>query len=294
MKKSLIAILISISAFSQTHTIQIELVDFENGIVIPSSYLNSSCGSISNNAGLNSIFEAHNVGSYCSSTVVTYPSLLEVLGGLIDCTGCNPNELITELEAYSSVISRARLTPGSELFANNSYAKFIDPPVLTGSTAANVAVTDNFVLNAIFEQFTVFRYHNVINDWHNLLCDCYSPDLIAALIDQGFILPNSINPETGDIIYDNYNYEHIVYLLSTVKSEVSNLRVFPNPFRENLQIEYDGNNAMFFIFDFSGKLLTSTSSAVQAMNTSNQLSAGWYFLKVNESNSTTTIKLIKH
>lgn len=291
MKKSILAFLISISAFSQTHTIQIELVNPEIGHVVASTN-DINCGT-SNDAGLNSIFEAHNVGWYCRSFFIAYPSLLPVEGGLITCSECDPNQLISDLEAYSSVIGRARLTPGWALTANSSYANFMDPPALTGSTPTHVAITDNPALNAIFEQFTVFSYEHVINNWYNLLCDCYSPDLIAALIDQGFILPNSINPETGETIYDNYGYQPIVFLLSTENPEPRNLKVFPNPFSENLQIEYDGENAQYSLFDFSGKLLTRTSLAEQAMTTANQLPAGLYFLKVQEDGSIKTVKLIK-
>lgn len=289
MKATLLTLFFSAACFAQT-TVQIELANFQEGL--PVSEPTASCGSQSNNAGLNAIFQNHNVYIYCGATFTSYPSLAEVAGGLITCGSCDAAALISDLEAYSEVISRARLAPDSEHYANYLYITLDDVVTQTGTTAENVVITTDNDLNPVFQDFTVFSFEPYFGDTYLLKCDCYAPDLAQVLIDQNIIMPNSTNPDTGAIIYDQYFYHQIIYLLSKPDFAIDRIRVFPNPFTE-LTINTDDVEVQLSLFDITGKLITSCASVSEVTVIANGLRPGLYLLHLATGGNSKTVKIIK-
>ncbi len=289
MKIILLILLCSFSAFSQIHTVQIELVSTSTVYPLASQF--SNCGSQSSDASLNSIFAAHNVYRYCSSTLTSYPSLSTVNGGLIDCQNCNVTDLIDDLQAYNSVISRARLTPGDGLFANVVHVRIPNPPTQTGVSSSQVVITSSDAVNSIFTNHTVFEYEHDAADWYTLKCDCYSPDLIQNLLSANFISENTFVDGTTD--YDNYSYEHIGYFLGTTKNDLETVRIYPNPFYENLKIDTKITEASFEIYDITGKNIGFAKSTLEAELMANSLKSGLYFLRIDAGGASKTVKIVK-
>ncbi|MBF6608935.1 MAG: T9SS type A sorting domain-containing protein, partial [Flavobacterium sp.] len=275
---------------AQSTTVQIELVQPQVGHPIMTGW--TSCGSESNDSGLNAIFAAHNVSNYCSATFLSYPELELVDGGLIDCPSCDASALIADLEAYSAVIGRARLTPGYEIFANYLWIKLINDASQTGSDAANVIVTSDPALNAVFESFTVYSYEQHNANWKTVICDCYAPDLLDALLIQGFILPNSIDENSGATIYDNHTFQNIAYL-DTPAFEAQQIKVVPNPFNDFFTITGDDGNSQFSIYDLSGKKIGIADSVTGVQTLATSLQPGIYIMQIANGNNTEIIKIAK-
>ena len=292
MKNIFFAILISFSVFSQNHTVQIEIVSGASVYPVFQSQF-SNCGTISNDSVLNSIFETHNIVRYCSSEFTSYPAMVNVSGGLIDCEGCDPDALVADLQNYSAVIGRARKTPGQEYFANNSMIRMSNPVSQTGTTASNLVITSNSALNDIFVTGNVFYFNNIVADWYEIKCDCYSPDLISLLLNQGFVLPNSINPSTQQMIADNYYYQNISYLLSNSKFDLNQIQVYPNPFTDNLKIKANSGSMQYSLHDLTGKNILNSSSKESVEVVSKSLLSGIYFLRITSDGLAKTFKLVK-
>lgn len=291
MKIIVLLFLTAFTTWAQNHMVQIELVNSEVGHVIGSSDW-SSCGSQSNDAGLNAIFQSHNVSGYCSAEFTSYPSLTDVFGGLIHCGSCDPAALIADLETYDSVIGRARLTPGTEYYANYLYITLDQATTQTGSTPTSAVITSDDNLNPVFEDLTVFSFEHYFSDTYLLICDCYAPDLAQALIDQDIILPNSTNPDTGEMVFDSYFYQGMVYL-STADFAFDQIHVYPNPFNENLQISTDLVDVGYALYDITGKNIISTFDEAAFTDKANALNPGLYFLQISHSGKSKTVKIIK-
>lgn len=292
MKKILLALLCSFSAFSQNATVQIEIVPGASAYPITGSQF-GNCGEISSDSNLNAIFATHNVVRYCSAEFTSYPAMVGVFGGLLDCEDCNADLLVADLQNYTAVIGRARKTPGLEYFANNSMVKILNPISQTGTTASNLVTTSSATLNDIFLAENVFYFNNVVGDWYEIKCDCYSPDLITLLLDQGFILPNSIDPTTQQMLHDNYNYQQIVYLLSNATFDLTQIQVYPNPFTENLKIDSTMDEMEFSLYDVAGKQILNTNAKENVERNSGLLLSGIYFLRISNNGMAKTFKLVK-
>ena len=81
-----------------------------------------------------------------------------------------------------------------------------------------------------------------------------------------------------------------------ITDEFSNLRVFPNPFKDTILVKIPNinNEAIISIFSINGKLIkqTKTVNSSTIIN-SNQLNSGIYFIKVTTKNGVKTLKVIK-
>ena len=77
----------------------------------------------------------------------------------------------------------------------------------------------------------------------------------------------------------------------TVES-VSDLSAYPNPFRDAVEIELDGNFE-YGVYDLSGSLILEGISHNKLV-IGKGLAQGYYILKVNQNNSSKAVKLIKY
>lgn len=73
---------------------------------------------------------------------------------------------------------------------------------------------------------------------------------------------------------------------------VNSFRVYPNPVKDVLNIDFNTNNTLCEIFDMQGKMVLKLASGNTQFNVSN-LPKGIYTLKITDSEKTLTYKIIK-
>lgn len=73
---------------------------------------------------------------------------------------------------------------------------------------------------------------------------------------------------------------------------VSDLSAYPNTFRDQVEIELDGNFE-YGVYDLSGSLILEGISHNKCV-IGKDLAQGYYILKVNQNNSSKAVKLIKY
>jgi serine protease AprX len=80
-----------------------------------------------------------------------------------------------------------------------------------------------------------------------------------------------------------------------VINKLSEYSVFPNPFYDNIQILSEKNDKSFDIkiYDYLGKLVFSKNQSFDREYNLHNLSTGTYFLRINDGNLVTVLKLIK-
>lgn len=276
MRKIILFLLVPIASFAQNTGIEMVLVNPQVGT--PSSYWGANS---SNNQGLNSILQSHAVVDYTLKLGNPY-SEYDQKTVQIKCAGCNLNSLKTDLEAYSSVVTKA--SHASPLYFANTLQVVLQNGTVgipTGTTA-NVVTTNDSGLSQIFQNFNVRSYDLVGNQVnYKLSCDCDNAQLKTALDNYNNVILTT-------------NYFNAAYLLSNKDFENSNPKIYPNPFSSNFQIETSVAISNYSLYDISGKLLISTNSKSKLDSQSSLLSNGAYFLKLTFDNQEIyTQKLIK-
>ncbi|WP_309642233.1 T9SS type A sorting domain-containing protein [Flavobacterium sp.] len=101
-------------------------------------------------------------------------------------------------------------------------------------------------------------------------------------------------------IYFDYNFPIITNeeqtvvgnALSSQQFDMTNLKVYPNPVKNILNIQNDEAIQKVEIFDLNGRLLQSTQLTGNQVNLS-QLTSGVYFVKMYSSNKTSVVKITK-
>jgi len=296
MKKLLLLLLTVNVGFAQWHTVQIKLVDPSVGYV---HYYNldggmmGSVGATSNDAGLNQIFLNNNIHSYYDGYGRGDNSEGQYIK-LIDCYNCNVNQLVTDLAAYSGVISKVNISPEWMTFSDIAYIKTATPDLfhVTGTDANNIIVTDNATVNQIFQARKVYTCDPYMT-WKRLMCDCNASDLIADLLSYNVVNANSINAE-NIMAYDNYYYEHVIFLLANKDFKTTDTKVYPNPFKTTFNIDSKETIRHYAIYDITGKQIVSTDSKTELDAQSINLQNGIYVLQLEtESGTISNQKLIR-
>ena len=82
-------------------------------------------------------------------------------------------------------------------------------------------------------------------------------------------------------------------LVNIYEEETSVLKVFPNPFSEDIKIETNENITSMEVYDLLGKRIPITVKESTIINFSKSLPKGTYFLKINLANSYQVRKVIK-
>ena len=286
MKKLLLIFLISGSVFAQSN-IEIRLVTY---IGLP-IYIYAGNGYVSTNtsddAGLNAILSAYNVTEYVTNDMHPYEPYWTKTKLIL---GTYPQQLITDLLSYSSVIASAKITNGYE-YTDVLRLQLIDLNI--GSpigTSGNIIVTNDAGLNTIFQNFSVFYYaqsypSSSVNStlrYYTAVCDCNKNLLNAALLNYTPVVA------TTELILGGGQ------LLSNHQIEKSKAVITPNPFSDTINIDTEKAITNYSITDITGKIIISTSSKSNLGNQSSQLSNGMYILKLTFDNGQNgSYKLVK-
>lgn len=283
--KKLVTLLFLLSnfVFSQNN-IEIRLVDSTVGYPLFQDFYYPL--NISNDAGLNAIFTTHNVNGYTNNVPHPYgPYLLRTHIIL----GSTSQELINDLNAYSSVIESAKLTTDYE-FTDAVILKLnninIGYPI---GDENNIIITNDSGLNTIFQNFNVFYYtqkYPSINDNNlsrvfDVVCNCDKNQLLTALMNYNSVIELSFSSFGGAFLSNN-TFEKPKAIIS------------PNPFSNNFSIESEQNISNYEIIDVTGKKIISTNQKSNLDTQVSKLHSGMYILALEYDNGqTSTYKLLK-
>ncbi|WP_264522082.1 T9SS type A sorting domain-containing protein [Flavobacterium sp. N1994] len=271
MKKLVLLLLFSNFAISQTG-VEIRLVNSNVGTPQCDYFFNDWLCNTTNDTGLNAILSNYTVTYFRTYEAHPYPPYQ---GKIFGFNGTYPAQLITDLRAYSSVVASARYTYGG--FSDALYVQFVSAGSIyqTGSIG-NVVVTNDAVLNQIFQTYNVFYYSST----NAVVCDCDAIDLKSALDNYTAVIAST--QFVQGTVLSNPQFQKPKAIIS------------PNPFSYNFDIQTEQTITNYSITDVMGKTIVSTSSKSNLDNQSSQLSAGMYILNLNFDNGqTANYKLIK-
>ncbi|MCA9750042.1 MAG: T9SS type A sorting domain-containing protein, partial [Romboutsia sp.] len=117
----------------------------------------------------------------------------------------------------------------------------------------------------------------------------------------GFTATEIANEDGGDystLCYESnaamQDYVSCIYTLSANNFEIENLKLYPNPFETNLNIQYTQQIEALEIFDVLGQTYyKSNPNLNETILDLNWLNAGVYFIKITSGDSSATYKIIK-
>ncbi len=276
MKKLLLLLLISNFVFSQTG-VEVRLVNQNVGSPQCNYIFNDYLCTSTNDVGLNTILSNYNFSYFRRYEGHPYQPYL---GKIFGSNGNYPQQLLIDLNAYSSVVASARYTYGG--FSDALYVQFVSSSggaIQTG-VSGNIVVTNDSDLNQIFQTYNVFYYNLVGSSTYAVVCDCDAINLKTALDNYSAVIASS--QFIQGIILSNHQFNKPDAVIS------------PNPFSVNFDIQTAQNITNYSILDITGKTIVSTSSKSELDNQSSQLSTGIYILNlVFDSGQKANYKLVK-
>lgn len=278
------------SLHCQIHEIHLLLRDSNVGA---SSYeWPDTFSNVSNDDGLNQIFQNHNVVVYLDP----YSFQSEELQGIhniVTCDGCDPQLLVQELNAYSEVV-RFAVNSSEDIYVPKSLSvRLVDSNIgIYSNTENDVVITNDSGLNQLFLDFSVNLYvapnggvtpgGGVVNDYYELICDCDVEALRAELIQYSSVISQA-------------NRLDWTILLNTDEFKNNSLKIYPNPFKTKVNFESSVQLTSIELFDILGKRIYNSSDVSSFENYSETLKSGVYILKlVDQNKNTLTKKLIKN
>lgn len=280
MKKILLFLFISGLTFAQQQVVEIRLLNPNIGTSqTPVNSINNTTES--NDVVLNSILQSHNVTSYISK--LGHPNPNFAMSYIqIDCYNCDLNQLKNDLLNYSTVIGNSRVTNYGSTFDNVLYVVLQPNQNITNSSVINgIVVTDDLILNQIFQDFNVFYILQESSQFYNISCNCDVTQLSIAL-------------ENYSSFISGTSFVEPVYLLENQNFNFVKTTVFPNPFSDNFTIETENKILNYSLYDISGKQITSTISKQELYSKNQNLNSGFYILNLSFENGTNTnYKLVK-
>lgn len=276
MKKLLLLLLITNFAFSQTG-VEVRLVNQNVGSPQCNYIFNDYLCTSTNDVGLNTILSNYNFSYFRRYEGHPYqPYLWKIFGS----NGNYPQQLLIDLNAYSSVVASARYTYGG--FSDALYVQFVSSSggaIQTG-VSGNIVVTNDSDLNQIFQTYNVFYYNLVGSSTYAVVCDCDAINLKTALDNYSAVIASS--QFIQGVILSNHQFNKPDAVIS------------PNPFLDNFDIKTEHTISNYSIIEFTGKTIVSTSSKSELDNQSSQLSSGIYILNLDfDSGQKANYKLIK-
>lgn len=268
MKKTLLILMISHFAFSQ-QSIEIRLVNPNVGSPIYS--WPATFGSYTNDNGLNAIFSSYNVNHYTDNFSHPYPAYLQKIKII---SGSFPQQFITDLLAYSSVIESAKITNGFE-FTDAIRLQLINVSVGTPTGVNNtIIVTNDIGLNTIFTNYNVFYYTQSYSSalagsallrYYDVVCNC-DKNLLKTALDNYLSAIQTTEKMAGGLFLTNPDFK------------ASSTTIYPNPFKDTFTIETNKTISNYSLFDSSGKQIVTTNSKNELNSKSQKLSIGFYIL----------------
>ncbi len=279
MKKTLLFLLLSTMLSAQNY-IELRLVSADVGGV-QEEIINSH----STDSDLDAILQNYGTTSYLIKWEHPMPSYNGRIMN-VEFSG-NAAQLLTELNAYNSVVDRAVIgNPG--YFSDALYHELTNPLIgIPVGGEDNVIVTNDEGLNVIFENYNVYFYERAfpgaINEslarTYHLVCDCDNALLKAAL--------------------ENYNisvsyYMPAYYNLDKKQFNPTQTSIYPNPFATTFTIDSNQKFTRYLMSDLTGKQLVNTESKMILDSQVQQLRTGIYVLELQTTNGQTIHqKLIK-
>jgi len=287
MRRILLLLLVSSFGFGQSSVVEIKLID--RNIGAPEFNYTASNTTQSNDAGINSILQTHNVFQYQIKEGHLYPPFyyrhVEIW-----CDNCNISQLTADLLAYSSVIEKARITTYQSPFDDNLRIQILSPTLGIPTGISNgIIETNDLGLNQIFQTFNVYYYvqsfpyatTDSLLRMYDVVCNCNNVQLKTALDNYTAAISHT-------------EYPSVIYLLGNSQFQKSKTSISPIPFSTNFNIQTEEPISNYSLVDISGKQLISTVSKNELDNASSQLNSGIYFLTIQfENGQNGTFKLVK-
>ncbi|WP_299128886.1 T9SS type A sorting domain-containing protein [uncultured Winogradskyella sp.] len=145
--------------------------------------------------------------------------------------------------------------------------------------------TNNADLNQIFSDYNV-SYYELVNEGTSyerfeLFCNCD-----AELLKQELDALSSVVSST-ELMF-------LVVLLSLDEQSKAKVKIYPNPYKHKVTIDFDKPIIALEIYDITGKSVYESQSISNFENFSQTLESGVYLLKIKtESEESITKKLVK-
>jgi hypothetical protein len=286
MKKIIffIVLMSGLLSFGQEYQIEIRLVD-EN-IGYPTGDPIPGYDAVSNDSGLNDIFETYQATAYYPG--YNYIPQWDNRTHFILCDGCDINAFEQALTDYSSVVEN---TIQCEPYRMNAlYVKLItlNNGTNTGTTTPDgVVITDNAELNVIFEDFGVLYYEQSFPSIPSLervfttACDCNASELKLIL---------ELETDTIELVDGPLGYA----ILDVEENQKLDFSFYPNPFDDTIIINSSEDIASFELVNMLGQSMFKVATEEQLNFHTSSVSQGNYFLRViTTSGATDTFRLVK-
>lgn len=272
----------SFIGYSQYSNIQVELVNQFVGT--PIDICNSCEVNTSNDDGLNQIFANYNILNY----QYIYPQAYlgengEALYYLIGCVNCDVNQLVSDLNAYDSVIRYAAEETVEDHSVNILNLELVDATVgaYSETNPEDLIVTNDTGLTQIFENFNVREYvlYPTEEAQYSLVCDCDAQLLKAEL--EGY---SSVISTVSDVFYG--------MLLSVEEKIKFKAEIYPNPFSGKVSIQINQPIESIQLYDILCKNMYQSNSIKDFENFSKSLKSGIYLLKLMDKEGNAVVKKI--
>lgn len=286
MKKIILFLLFSTFTMAQS-TVEIRIVNETIGAPLFNYTVNQTTES--NDAGLNSILQNHNVFSYIPKGNHPYPSYVNRIMEA-QCNNCNLNQLALDLQSYSTVVASAQVS---------TYGYFSDALRLQLLNSANgtptginngIIVTNDAALNQIFQDYNVYYYTQSFPNASigssllrvfDLVCNCDNTQLKTAL-------------DNYNALIEDTEYFGSAYLLGNSQFDLSKTTIYPNPFQDTFNVNATEGISNYTVLDISGKQIINTNRKSELDNQSRNLNSGVYVLKLQfENGQHANYKLVK-
>lgn len=282
-------------SFAQEKYIQVEMEDQSinyDYVGAPTYYYNMppDATDYSNDTGLNNILMGNNVTAYDFIESSFFDDLELGNRVLVVCDNCDHNQLAANLIAYSSVIKNAY--PLDDRYSYNELLLKINDVSIGIPTGMNngVITTNDAGLNTIFTTHNVYFYKQLFPSSMNnsllrsyaLACDC-----------DATVLKTDLDAYIGVIELTEAVYIESQLLLSTPEAAFSDVKVYPNPVENVLNISNTTNIKSLEIYAIQGQKVLTETSQFASIDMS-KLKSGLYFVKLTDAtNNSSTFKIIK-
>ena len=291
MKKILLIglVLVTFQIKAQQQQIQILLVDAEVGYPIGQPDVPPYYEAVSNDPGLNAIFQMHNATHYYPG----YETCVEFWQGRVHyvlCEGCDVNQFESDLQNYSAAIEKTYQTEPYST-ANTMYVKLWDGENgnPTGNTTPEgIIITTNSEINEIFIDHTVLCFERAfptttnpeLMKVYNLECDCYAEDLGPAL--EALVDVVEYTERKGFVILETSDFSKLDFT------------IVPNPTNNTIKVQTSESIELYTLMDILGNHLLETPTLEALNELLPTLASGTYFLQVRTTDHRSSIyKLLK-
>jgi hypothetical protein len=220
--------------------------------------------------GLIAILNSHSVAIYQEKGGHPYP---EFQSRIYQTEGAdNLSALLADLLNYSSVVESAVIADASA-FSDCCKLQLLNANIgIPVGLSGNNVVTNDTQLNAIFQNYNVYydvqTYPNSTWEstlrWYSLVCNCDVQQLRDAL-----------DAYTGGIEATELESAAYLHVNNYIQRSV---KIYPNPFKTDFEIDSVDDIANYYLADISGKLITNTYDFLSLQSQLQNLRSGVYFL----------------